>query len=127
MPDLLSCRVCGHIDQPAYRHPASDHNGRIVVLTDAGGDEHWFEVAGDDDTLTVTVDGVPVLGVDRRGPGFWPDGETWMRIEEVREQLDHECDESVGCTCCDSYGYRDRPPEGECLRCGHLYRNHKGE
>ena len=60
------------------RLPAG-RGGRVVTLEAPGGVRRSFAVAGED-TLTVLVDGHPVLGVDRHGPGFWVGEEEWHRI-----------------------------------------------
>lgn len=52
--------------------------GRSVRVEASGGDIATFAVTGDA-TLTVLVDGAPVLGVDAAGAGTWPDGEQWQR------------------------------------------------
>jgi hypothetical protein len=33
-----------------------------------------------DDTVVVLVDGVPLVGLDPAGAGWWPDGQTWQRL-----------------------------------------------
>jgi hypothetical protein len=70
----------------AARHAASKalqlgpaaRSGRAVTIEAPGGTRQAFGVAGDD-TLTVLVDGQPVLGVDKDGPGCW-DGDQWRRL-----------------------------------------------
>jgi hypothetical protein len=52
--------------------------GLHVVVAAPDGTEHHYRVSGDS-TLTVLVEGQPVLGVDRHGPGRWI-GEQWQRL-----------------------------------------------
>lgn len=52
--------------------------GRHVVVAAADGTEHRYRVSGDG-TLTVLVDGRPVLGIDRHGAGRWI-GDQWQRL-----------------------------------------------
>lgn len=61
---------------PARHRPARP--GRAVIIEAPGGDTLAYGLAGDD-TLTVLVDGHPVLGIDKDGPGHWH-GDQWHRL-----------------------------------------------
>ena len=65
-------------DHPAHPGGAPGAPGPQVTVVAPDGTQHCFTVTGDHN-MTVLVDGEPVLGVDRHGPGRWI-GEQWQRL-----------------------------------------------
>ena len=69
-----------------YATTTADSPGLHVVVAASDGTEHHHRVSGDG-TLTVLVEGQPVLGVDRQGPGRWI-GEEWQRLYPADKVVD---------------------------------------
>lgn len=71
---------------PYHPETTSESPGLDVVVAAPDGTEQRHRVSGDQ-TLTVLVDGQPVLGVDRRGPGRWI-GDEWQRLYPADRVVD---------------------------------------
>jgi hypothetical protein len=71
---------------PYHAEKTASSPGLDVVVAASDGTEHHHRVSGDS-TLTVLVDGQPVLGIDQHGPGRWI-GEQWQRLYSADRLVD---------------------------------------
>lgn len=85
-------------DEPVGDQPP-EQSFRIVNIAAPGGSVYRFRIAGEE-TLTVEIDGKPTVGVDKDGAGYWPDGETWTRLDTASlppdaDTLDKRAEQAV--------------------------------
>jgi hypothetical protein len=71
---------------PCQAETTADSPGLHVTVAAPDGTEQRYRVSGDE-TLTVLVEGQPVLGVDRHGPGRWI-GDEWRRLYPADRVVD---------------------------------------